>query len=232
MQAGSSPALVIFDCDGVLVDSEPISISVLLEIIREAGLTLSEEFAYERFLGASFATTSNILRDEFDLIVTAQMLEAARDRLYSRFRADLRAIAGIADALELIRQPCCVASSAHMERIRLSLELTGLLKKFEPHIFSATMVANGKPAPDLFLYAAEVMRTDPADCVVVEDSPAGIEAAQRAGMRVFAFTGGSHARRESYLRAVTRQKPDRTFDDMRLLPKLLASGIPTRKTPS
>ncbi|WEX10526.1 HAD family hydrolase [Chelativorans sp. AA-79] len=226
-QAGT--ALVIFDCDGVLVDSEPISVSVLLEVIREAGLTLSEELAYERFLGVSLASTCSILQEEYDLVMTAAALDSLRGRLYSRFRADLTAITGIADALDRLHQPFCVASSGQPERIRLSLGLTGLLEKFEPHIFSATMVKNGKPAPDLFLHAAEAMGAEPARCVVVEDSPAGIEAARRAGMRVFAFAGGSHARRESHRDAITRAGPDLVFDDMTLLPELVERGLAARK---
>jgi HAD superfamily hydrolase (TIGR01509 family) len=226
-QAGT--ALVIFDCDGVLVDSEPISVSVLLEVIGEAGLTLSEELAYERFLGVSLASTCSILQEEYDLVMTAAALDSLRERLYSRFRANLTAIAGIADALHRLYQPFCVASSGQPERIRLSLGLTGLLEKFEPHIFSATMVKNGKPAPDLFLHSAEAMGAEPARCVVVEDSPAGIQAARRAGMRVFAFAGGSHARRESYRDAITRAEPDLVFDDMTLLPDLVERGFPTRK---
>ena len=218
--------LVIFDCDGVLVDSEPISISVLLEVIREAGLELTEEIAYERFLGVSLATTCGILRKEYDLVIPAAALDTIRERLYARFRKDLKAVAGIADTLERLRRPFCVASSSQPERIRLSLGLTGLLDRFEPHIFSATMVENGKPAPDLFLHAAAAMGVEPSRCVVVEDSPAGVEAGRRAGMRVFAFTGAAHARRESHRQAVARGKPDLIFDDMRLLPELLSGDVP------
>ena len=100
---------------------------------------------------------------------------------------------GIVEALSRLKVRRCVASSSSLERIRLSLSLTGLLEMLNPHIYSASMVARGKPAPDLFLHAARSMGVRPEDCVVVEDSPAGIDAAKRAGMRVFAFTGGSHA---------------------------------------
>jgi HAD superfamily hydrolase (TIGR01509 family) len=223
------PDLVIFDCDGVLVDSEPISIAVLIEVIGEAGLVLSEEVAHERFLGVSLATTCGILRDEFDLLITAEHLETIRTRLYRRFHADLKAITGIAHALGRLQQPFCVASSSQPERIRLSLGITGLLPLFEPDIFSATMVANGKPAPDLFLHAAGVMGADPAGCVVVEDSAAGVEAARRAGMRAFAFTGGSHARTDRHRIGLMRKQPDLIFDEMERLPDLLAGGDRLRK---
>ena len=118
--------------------------------------------------------------------------------------------------------PCCVASSSQPERIRLALAVTGLLETLEPDIYSSTMVENGKPAPDLFLHTARCMGADPSDCVVVEDSPAGIEAAQRAGMRVFAFTGGTHAGSCGLREAAEALKPDLIFDDMRRLPGLLA----------
>lgn len=224
MKAFTNPDLVIFDCDGVLVDSEPISIAVLIEVIGEAGLMLTEDIAHQRFLGVSLATTCGILRDEFDLLITAEHLEMIRARLYSRFRAELKAIEGIAEALPRLEVPFCVASSGQPERIRLSLGITGLLPLFEPNIFSATMVENGKPAPDLFLYAAEMMKAEPRTCVVVEDSPAGVEAARRAGMTVFAFTGGSHARSEAHRNALMLKQPDLIFDDMKRLPELLSGG--------
>ena len=115
-----------------------------------------------------------------------------------------------------------MASSSHPDRIRLSLSLTGLLEMLEPHIYSASMVARGKPAPDLFLHAARDMGVDPMDCVVIEDSPAGIDAARAAGMRVFAFTGGSHAGNAALVAELATRSPDRIFADMRLLPDLLA----------
>jgi len=120
--------------------------------------------------------------------------------------------------------PYCVASSSQPERIRLALAVTGLLETLEPHIYSSTMVENGKPAPDLFLHTARCMGAEPSDCVVVEDSPAGIEAAKRAGMRVFAFTGGAHAKPCGLREAVLALKPDLIFDDMRQLPALLGAG--------
>ena len=129
---------------------------------------------------------------------------------------------GAAEALARLKARRCVASSSSLERIRLSLALTGLLEKLEPHIYSASMVTRGKPAPDLFLHAAKGMGVRPEDCVVVEDSPAGIDAARRAGMRVFAFTGGSHAGHAALAAELEALRPDLTFSDMRLLPDLVA----------
>ncbi|TWG99525.1 HAD superfamily hydrolase (TIGR01509 family)/HAD superfamily hydrolase (TIGR01549 family) [Mesorhizobium sp. J18] len=213
--------LVIFDCDGVLVDSEPIAIAVLLEIIREAGVVLGEEEAYRRFLGRSMVSISKDIEAEFGLIVTDDHLTAIRLRLYEEFRRDLRPIPGIAETLSKLDRPYCVASSSQPERIRLSLDVTGLLDRFEPWIYSSTMVRKGKPAPDLFLHAARSMGVQPASCLVVEDSVAGIQAAQRAGMHVFAFTGGSHAVAGDLVRKAAELKPDRVFDDMRALPGLI-----------
>lgn len=214
--------LVIFDCDGVLVDSEPISIAVLVEIVAEAGAHIEPAVAYRQFLGRSVASIVRGLEDE-GLIVTEAHLERLRERLYARFREELLPIPGLTDVLPTLEGARCVASSSQLERIRLSLGVTGLLAYFEPYIYSSTMVANGKPAPDLFLHAAKAMGVEPAHCVVIEDSPAGIEAAKRAGMSVFAFAGGSHCGPAGLRTVLEALEPDRIFDDMRDLPTLLDS---------
>jgi HAD superfamily hydrolase (TIGR01509 family) len=219
-----SHPLIIFDCDGVLVDSEPISIAVLREVIEAAGGDVDEATAYDLFLGRSMASISHTLDERFGLSFTEEHLAQIRSLLFARFRAELKAIEGIHDVLAALTQPRCVASSSKPERIRLSLEVTGILELVEPHIYSATMVANGKPAPDLFLHAAREMGAEPARCIVIEDSPAGIVAARRAGMRVFAFAGGSHAGRSGLRAAFAKLEPDRVFDDMRRLPDLIAEA--------
>jgi len=213
--------LVIFDCDGVLVDSEPISIGVLLDTIAAAGGSIEESLAYDRFLGRSMATICALLRDDFGLVVTDAHLAEMRSALHARFRAELKPISGIREAIAAIPLRRCVASSSKPERIRLSLQVTGLLEFFEPDIYSSTMVERGKPAPDLFLHAAAAMGVDPAACVVVEDSPAGVEAARKAGMRVLAFSGGSHAAGPSIRAAIAALRPDAEFADMRDLPGLI-----------
>jgi HAD superfamily hydrolase (TIGR01509 family) len=220
--AKGAPELVIFDCDGVLVDSEPISIAVLLDIIAQAGGAMDENTAYELFLGKSMATICTMLRADFGLVVTDLHLEAMRAELNSRFARELKPIPGILDTLRTLEGPRCVASSSKPERIRFSLGVTGLLEMFEPHIYSSTMVEHGKPAPDLFLHAAGDMGVAPSACVVVEDSPAGIEAAKRAGMTVLAFAGGSHAAGPAMRAAIAALEPDAVFDDMRRLPGLIA----------
>ena len=123
--------------------------------------------------------------------------------------------------LDELTIPYCVASSSLPDRIRLSLEVTGLLPRFDPHLFSATMVAKGKPEPDLFLYAARQMGFPPEACLVIEDTAPGITAAQRAGMMVFAFTGGGHARGPDYRQNLGALSPATLFDDMRQLPALI-----------
>ncbi|MPZ12027.1 MAG: HAD-IA family hydrolase [Kiloniellaceae bacterium] len=217
----ASIELVIFDCDGVLVDSEPLAMRVLLQMLSRAGAELAPERAYEAFLGRSLASVCDILRRDYDVDLGDDALERMRRDLNAVIRSDLQPIPGVAATLESLRRPFCVASSSQPERIRLSLEVTGLAGYFGDDVFSATMVTHGKPAPDLFLHAAERMQVAPGRCMVVEDSPAGVSAALRAGMRVVGFTGGSHARLASHRRRLAALKPHGMLDDMLGLPGLL-----------
>ncbi len=224
-------ALVIFDCDGVLVDSEPLSMRVLLETAAEAGAVIDAEQGYESFLGKSLASVIEILRRDYGVAVDAAALERMRRRLYALFRQELRPISGISATLQALAIPFCVASSSQMERIRLSLQVAGLASYFDNRIFSASMVEHGKPAPDLFLHAAREMHIEPGRCIVIEDSPAGVDAAKRAGMRVFAFTGGSHAQSPAHRGALAALQPSLIFDDMAALPGLIDSVVETKKAP-
>jgi HAD superfamily hydrolase (TIGR01509 family) len=224
MSASDAPlpaSLVIFDCDGVLVDSEPLSMRVLLETVAEAGTVIDPEQGYERFLGKSLASVTEILRRDYGIAVSDDALEKMRKRLYAVFERELQPIPGIAEALTAIKLPSCVASSSQIERVKLSLRVTGLAPFFGTRIFSASMVENGKPAPDLFLHAAREMHIEPSQCIVIEDSPAGVEAAKRAGMRVFAFLGGSHAQSAAHRRSLEDLDPNLIFDDMAALPGLI-----------
>ncbi len=209
------PALVIFDCDGVLVDSEPIALRVLLETLSASGLDLDTDAALDCFLGRSLASTRAILAEDFGFALSDDALAAMRRRLYAAFRAEITAISGVAAILAALRLPFCAASSSLPERIELSLRVAGLWTAFEGRVFSATQVARGKPAPDLFFYAAGCMGYAPDDCLVVEDGPAGIRAAKAAGMAVGAFIGGSHARGAQHRAAVAALEPDEMIDDMR-----------------
>jgi HAD superfamily hydrolase (TIGR01509 family) len=226
-----TPELVIFDCDGVLVDSEALSVSALLGMIELAGGTVSEDAAYEHFLGKSMKSVREILGQEFGLEINDRHLTAMRVDLMRKFREELEPIPGVKEVLPKLGLPCCVASSGTLERIRYALDVTGLLPLLEPHLFSASMVKRGKPAPDLFLHAAASMRADPRDCLVVEDSPAGVAAARAAGMRVFAFTGGSHASNPALKARLASTEPDFIFADMLQLPDLIA-GLGAREKAS
>jgi HAD superfamily hydrolase (TIGR01509 family) len=184
--------LVIFDCDGVLVDSEPLAMRVLLAAIQSQGVVITPEDAYRDYLGRSLASISRTLNDSHGTPLGEAALEAMRHDLYALYRMELKPSPWVLEALERLDVPYCVASSSSVERIRLSLELTGLLPRFGDDIFSASMVKHGKPAPDLFLHAANRMGVPPEHCLVIEDSPAGMRAARAAGMRVFAYLGGGH----------------------------------------
>lgn len=219
--ARGAAGLVIFDCDGVLVDSEPIASQILLDTLAEAGLRLDPATADERFLGRSLASTVEILAEDFGIRLDDAALQAMRAQLYAAFRAELRPIPGIAAAIDAIACPICVASSSQPERIELSLRLTGLWERFEGRVYSATMVDRGKPAPDLFLHAAAAMGFAPDVCLVVEDSPAGVQAALAGGMRVVGFVGGGHAQGAPHRAALAALGPDRVIDDMRALPGIV-----------
>ena len=213
--------LVIFDCDGVLVDSEPLAMRVLLELIAEQGIAVAPDVAFRSYLGRSLASISQSLNQSHGAHLSPASVSGMRDRLYALYRKELKPTEWIAEVLAGLELPFCVASSSQPERIRLSLELTGLLPRFEGRIYSASMVANGKPAPDLFLHAALEMGVAPENCLVIEDSPAGIQAARAAGMRVFAYLGGSHIAPSGLRGEIEALAPDAVIEDMRSLPGLL-----------
>jgi HAD superfamily hydrolase (TIGR01509 family) len=182
----------IFDCNGVLVDSETIVAQTAAGELTRAGFAVSPEIIARFFAGRRpidmladiEAATQRMLPPNF-----AATLAAATMR---RLKAELRATAHVEHALTWLRGPKCVASSSPLDRVRTSLDSTGLLRFFDPYLFSASDVPNGKPAPDLFLHVADRMRVDPGECIVVEDSPAGVLAAHAAGMVPIGFIGGSH----------------------------------------
>jgi len=184
--------LIVFDCDGVLVDSEIVSFEAEAEVFGEIGITLTAKDLLERFLGMSSASMFAVIERERGIKLPADFAERAARRTLEAFDQRLRPIPGIAELLANLPGRKCVASSSEPARIRHSLSLAGILHHFEPHIFSATQVKHGKPAPDLFLFAAESMGAAPARCLAIEDSVAGVTAARAAGMTVLGFTGGSH----------------------------------------
>ena len=212
--------LVVFDCDGVLVDSEVISVRVDQRVLADLGWELELDEIVERFVGKSEAHFVATVEQQLDI-----RLADGWDRDYGRwyqeaFERDLEAVDGIEEALDRLRLPHCVASSGSHDKMRRTLGKTGLLHRFQDRIFSATEVAHGKPAPDLFLHAAESLKAAPERCAVVEDSAFGVQAARAAGMHVFAYAGGVTP-------AARLAGPGTTvFSDMRALPELIAAGRP------
>lgn len=224
MNTSSLYDLIIFDCDGVLVDSEALACVVHAEVLTKHGYTISAAQVHERFLGRSArearleveAELGRVLSDTY----TAQ-LRATIDRVFGE---KLMPVPHIAETLGRLSQRMCVASSGTPTRIRSSLGTTGLLGTFDPHLFSALQVERGKPAPDLFLFAAAQMNTPPARCLVIEDSIPGVTGAYAAGMAVIGFTGGGHCRPgdADRLRAAGATI---VIDDMRDLPALTAQNL-------
>jgi beta-phosphoglucomutase-like phosphatase (HAD superfamily) len=186
--------LVIFDCDGVLVDSEPIINQAHASVLTACGYSITEHDLVERFCGMSDPEMLAVIERDWGRALPASYGERVGVIIENGFGRSLTAIQGVVEVLDWLRLPVCVASSSTPEQIRRKLKLTGLLRAFGEKLFSATMVARGKPAPDLFLYAAQQMTTVPERCLVVEDSPVGIDAALAAGMTAIGFYGGSHCR--------------------------------------
>lgn len=182
---GLAVDLVIFDCDGVLVDSEPISVRVGTAALRRLGWTIEEAEYAERFVGCSNEYWEQQVGE-----TPPGWWEQVRTEYEAAVKAELCAVEGIVEALDRLTLPVCVASNGRHTTIRRSLELTGLAERFDGRVFSAEDVAQGKPAPDLFLHAAATLGAAPERCVVVEDSPFGVTAAVSAGMRCLAFAGG------------------------------------------
>jgi HAD superfamily hydrolase (TIGR01509 family) len=182
--------LVIFDCDGVLIDSERLGVKVDMTALHELGWVLSEAEVIERFVGRSDRENRKAIEAQLGRPLPNGWAEALEERYRQAFAGALMPVEGVVDALDRITLASCVASSATHEHLRYTLGLTGLYERFAGRIFSADDVARGKPAPDLFLHAAAQMAAEPARCVVVEDSRPGVEAARAAGMRVLAFAGG------------------------------------------
>lgn len=218
----SSPAidLVIFDCDGVLVDSEVISCRAHADVLTACGYPITADQVFDRFLGRSAKQARLEIEAELGRPLPDDFTPLLQDHLFRAFEAELQAIEGIAQALDAIGAPVCVASSGSHRRMQVSLGATRLYDRFAPHIFSSAQVEHGKPAPDLFLFAAAQMNARAAACVVVEDSVAGVTGAVAAGMTVFGFCGGSHCRADHGL---TLEAAGATliFDNMRQLPTLL-----------
>ncbi len=184
--------LLIFDCDGVLVDSELLAHAALAELMSALGHPMTTEQAIETFAGRSLQEVLAGAETLLSRPIPADLGAQAGRRLLARFRGELKAVAGVREAIGALPYPRCVASSSTRERMTLALEVTGLAPLFGDNTFSADQVARGKPAPDLFLAAAHALDAAPAHCIVIEDSPLGIQAARAAGMQTVGFAGASH----------------------------------------
>lgn len=183
---------IFFDCDGVLVDSEPLSAQTTADLLARKGLHMTWQEANSYFTGKSMADAILLLRDEFGLVMDPSYAKDHETLLFHRFHEGLRPILGIADLLARLPQPVCVTSNSTHRRLAVSLSLTGLDGFFPDRVFSAEDVARGKPAPDLFFFAARRMGVSVDRCLVIDDSPSGIRGAVSAGARAIGFTGGSH----------------------------------------
>ncbi len=209
----TQPQLIIFDCDGVLVDSELLSCRCLCDALAGCGIEVRLDEVLDRFLGRSmdavleyYRNGGRSLPEQFAADLAAKVRET--------FRAALCPIEDIGSVLEGLPIAHCVASSSALDRVALSLSLTGLARHFDGRLYTAQMVDRGKPAPDLFLYAAGKMRADPRHTLVIEDSESGVQAAKAAGMTVWGFVGGSHYQMRDGAGTLRDAGADRVFARM------------------
>ncbi|RXH05289.1 HAD family hydrolase [Bradyrhizobium vignae] len=212
-QGRPKPDLIIFDCDGVLVDSELLSCRCLSEVLAEFGFALSEEQALELFLGRSTKAIEQHYRD-LGQIVPDGFLPRLKSHVLETFAASLEPIPGVEAVISELTVPFCVASSSDIDRVSLSLDVTGLRAHFGDRLYTAQMVRHGKPAPDLFLHAAENMRSPPSRTLVIEDSVSGVQAGKAAGMTVWGFVGGGHYRTGDGHAILSAAGADRVFARM------------------
>jgi HAD superfamily hydrolase (TIGR01509 family) len=206
--------LVIFDCDGVLVDSEVLGNRVLVEFVAEFGLRLELEEAILLFKGCKMADCVAVIEQRLGKTMPRDFVTKLRTRTVEAFERELRCVDGIEAALDEINLPICVASSGPLEKIKLALRVTNLLARFEGRIFSSYEIGSWKPAPDLFLYAAKNMGVQARYCTVVEDSVLGVRAGVAAGMNVLGYASSREA-------SLLEECGARVFDSMSQLPSLL-----------
>ncbi|OLL27216.1 hypothetical protein BTH42_33965 [Burkholderia sp. SRS-W-2-2016] len=208
--------LIIFDCDGVLVDSEPLGLSILAGMLRQLGVDIEDDYAVDRFRGRRIAACLAEVERSYRLKLPEAFERNFRAESAKGFAANLTAVDGVADALDAIHTPSCVASSGPSEKIRLTLSLTGLLSRFDGRIFSAYEIGAWKPDPALFTHASREMGADPARTIVIEDSVVGVQAGVAAGMTVLGSAPEHRATELSAAGATT------TFSTMHLLPDLIS----------
>jgi HAD superfamily hydrolase (TIGR01509 family) len=205
--------LIIFDCDGVLVDSEVLSCQCLCETLASYGIKVGLAEALELFLGRNTAAVLQYYGGQGRPIPDS-FLTDLKSRVRQSFQDALRPIPGVASLLDNLHTPFCLASSSDLDRISLSLARTDLASYFGDRLYTSQMVSRGKPAPDLFLHAAGKMQVAPARTLVIEDSISGVTAAKAAGMKVWGFCGGSHYESRDGRAILRAAGADRVFDHM------------------
>lgn len=186
------PELIIFDCDGVLIDSEIISARMLIAALADRGVEIDLAYVSQHFLGRSYPAVMQTIRQDFGLDLPSGFEEDYRERLLEGFRQSLQIMPGVRQVIEQLGVPFCVATSSSPRRVEMSLSLVGLWSLVKDRTYTSSEVARGKPFPDLFLHAAAKMGAAPQSCLVIEDSLTGIQAGLAAGMQVWRFVGGSH----------------------------------------
>lgn len=179
---------IIFDCDGVLVDSEPIANAVLVEMANDYGANINLEYAFKHFKGNSMQGCVDKILDLIDQPLPNNFVETYRKVSFEAFKKEVKPVEGVKHVLENLDIPFCVASSGPVEKIRFNLELTGLLSHFENRIFSCYTINKWKPDPAVFIWAADVMKFKPNDCLIIEDSLTGLKAAKNGGFDVYGYT--------------------------------------------
>jgi len=205
---------IIFDSDGVLVDSETLSARVFQEMAGELGFELGFETAVERFAGTSMKENLKFIQENIEGSLSQDFEKEFRQRTYEVFKTDLKAVEGVQDLIKKLQVPFCVASSGPVEKIRLNLGLVNLLSHFENRIYSSYEIGSWKPEPGIFLHAAKDMGFKPEECVVIEDSDSGIRAALAGGFMVYALASEKRRAHFEQLGAVT-------FASMKELEQLL-----------
>lgn len=188
----SGMALMILDCDGVLIDSEVISAQMLIDELGRLGVHIDLPFVAQNFLGRSYPTVMQTIRRDFGLDLSPDFEAQYRDRLLAAFAQRLTIMPGVVAFLDRLALPVAVATSSSPRRVEASLRHVGLWDRLGPVTYTASLVERGKPAPDLFLHVAAAMGVAPQDCLVIEDSLPGLRAGLAAGMQVWHFVGGSH----------------------------------------
>lgn len=212
---------IIYDCDGTLIDSEHIAGSVCAEALTSMGWPITMQEFNARFNGVPAAKTWEILRTELPFSLPEGFNDRLNAEIYRRYETELSVVPGVKEAVSAIDALRAVASSTGLVRLKKNLDFTGLTPLFGPHIYSASQVARGKPAPDVFLFAASQLGLDPAHAIVIEDSVAGVIAALRAGMRAIGFTGACHGAEDIADRLAAAGALS-VIADMRELPRLVA----------